>query len=188
MELPAVIEEDNTSIIVDEENRQEITPEAVLLKADHCFQHISSFMLQEMAHQRILPRRLAHCKTPSCSACLYGKATKRAWRSKQGKQRKKKKALKPGEVISVDQMVSPVPGLIAQMVGFLARQRYKYATVFVDQSSRMGFMYLQKTCSAEEIIKAKRAFKPYVENRGVRVQAYHANNGICKAKKWVEEC
>ena len=85
-------------------------------------------------------------------------------------------------------MVSPVPGLIAQMVGFLTRQCYKYATVFVDQASRMGFVYLQKTCSAEETIEAKRAFEQYAENRGVRVQAYHADNGIFKAKKWVEEC
>ena len=91
-------------------------------------------------------------------------------------------------MISVDQMVSPVPGLTAQMVGFLRRQRYKYTTMFVEQASRMGFVYLQKTCSAEETIGAKRAFEQYAENRGVRVQAYHADNGIFKAKKWVEEC
>ena len=85
-------------------------------------------------------------------------------------------------------MVSPVPGLITQMVGFLMKQYYKYATVFVDQASRMGFVYLQKTCSAEETIEAKRAFEQYADNRGVRVKAYHADNGIFKAKKWVEEC
>ena len=152
------------------------------------FQHISFSMLQEMARQGILPRRLAHCKIPSCSTCLYRKATKRAWRYKQGKQRQEKKALKPGEVISVDQMVSPVPGLIAQIVGSLMRQHYKCATLFVDQASRLGFVYLQKTCSAEETIEAKRAFEQYAETRGVRVQAYHADNGIFKAKKWVEEC
>ena len=156
--------------------------------AHNRFQHISFSKLQEMARQGILPWRLAHCKIPSCSTCLYGKATKRVWRSKLGKQRQEKKALKPGEVISVDQMVSPVRGLIAQMVGFLMRQHYKYATVFVDQSSHMEFVYLQKTCSAEETIKAKRAFEQYAENRGVRVQAYHSDNGIFKAKKWVEEC
>ena len=188
LDLPAVIGNDDTSIIVDEEDRQESTPEAELLMAHHRFQHISFSKLQEMARQGIHPQRLAHCKIPSCSTCLYGKATKRAWRSKQGKQRQKKKALKPGEVISVDQMVSPVPGLIAQMVGFLTKQRYEYTTVFVDQASHMGFVYLQKPCSAEETIKAKRAFEQYAENRGVRVQAYHADNGIFKAKKWVEEC
>ena len=186
--LPAVIEDDDTSILVDEEDRQARTPEAELLIAHYRFQHISLSKLQEMARQGILPRKLAHCEIPSCSACLYGKATKRAWRSKLGKQTTEMKTLKPGEVISVDQMVSPVPGLIAQMVGFLTRQRYKYATVFVDQASRMGFVYLQNTCSAEETIEAKRAFEQYAENRGVKVQAYHADNGIFKAKKWVEEC
>ena len=74
------------------------------------------------------------------------------------------------------------------MVGFVTRQCYKYGTVFVDQASRMGFVYLQKTCSAEETIEAKRAFEQYAENRGVRVHAYHADNGIFKAKKWLEEC
>ena len=117
--LPAIIEDEDSSIIVDEEDRQETTPEAELLMAHHRFQHISFSKLQEMARQGILPKKLAHCKIPSCSACLYGKATKRAWRSKLGKQKTEKKILKPGEVSSVDQMVSPVPGLIAQMVGFL---------------------------------------------------------------------
>ena len=83
--LPAVIKDDDTSIIVDKEDRQESSPEAELLMAHHRFQHISISKLQEMARQGILPWRLAQCKIPSCSACLYGKATKRDWRSKQGK-------------------------------------------------------------------------------------------------------
>ena len=70
--LPAVIEDDDTSIIVDEEDRQKNTLEAELLMAHHRFQHISFSKLQEMARQGILPRKLAHCKIPSCSACLYG--------------------------------------------------------------------------------------------------------------------
>ena len=186
--LPAVIEDDDTSVVVDEEDRQESTPEAELLMAHHRFQHISFSTLQEMARQGILPRRLAQCKIPTCSACRYGIAKKRARRSKQERQRQRNQVLKPGKVISVDQMVSPVPGLIAQMVGFPTKQRYKYATVFIDQASRMGFVYLQKACSAEESIEAKKAFEKSAANRGVTVQAYHADNGIFKAKKWIEEC
>ena len=67
----AVNEDDDTSVVVDEEDRQESTPEAELLMAHHRFQHISFSKLQEMARQGILPRRLAQCKIPSCSACLY---------------------------------------------------------------------------------------------------------------------
>ena len=175
-------------MVVEEEDRQESTPEAELLMAHHRFQHISFSKIQEMAHQGIFPRQLAECKIPSCSPCLYGKATKRALRSKQERKRQRNQPLKPREVISVDQMVSPVPGMIAQMVGFLTKQCYKYATVFVKQASRMGFIYLQKACSAEETIEAKRAFEKHAVNRGVTVQAYHADNGIFKAKKWTEEC
>ena len=133
--LPAVIEDDDTSVVVDEEDHHESTPEAELLMAHHRFQHISFSKLQEMARQGILPRQLVQCMIPTCSACLYGKAMKRAWQSKQERQRQQNQALKPGDIISVDQMVSPVPGLITQMVGFLMKQRYKYATVFVDQAS-----------------------------------------------------
>ena len=131
----AVIDDDDTSVVVHEEDHQESTPNAEVLMAHHQFQHISFSKLQEMARQGILPKRLAQCKIPTCSAFLYGKATKRAWRSKQERQRQQNQALKPRDVISVDQIVSPVPGLITQMVGFITKQRYKYATVFVDQVS-----------------------------------------------------
>ena len=77
--LPAVIEDDDTSVVVDEEDRQESTPEAEQLMAHHRFQHISFSKLQEMACQGILPRQLVQCKIPTWSACLYGKAMKRAW-------------------------------------------------------------------------------------------------------------
>ena len=76
--LPAIIEDDDTSVIIDEEDRQKSTPEAELLMAHHRFQHISFSKLQEMVRQGILPKKLAHCKILSCSACLYGKATKRS--------------------------------------------------------------------------------------------------------------
>jgi hypothetical protein len=38
---------------------------------------------------------------------------------------------RPGQVVSVDQLVSPTPGLIAQTTGFLTTKRYKYATVLL---------------------------------------------------------
>ncbi|KAI2499307.1 hypothetical protein MHU86_15151 [Fragilaria crotonensis] len=39
------------------------------------------------------------------------------------------------------------------MTGFLTTKRYRYATVYVDQFSRLGFIYLQKTASAEETVE-----------------------------------
>ena len=95
---------------------------------------------------------------------------------------------RPGHVVSVDQLVSPTPGLIAQMTGFLTTKRYKYATVYVDQFSKLGFVYLQKTASAEETVESKRAFESFARRHNVSVANYLADNGIFKANLWVETC
>ena len=79
-------------------------------------------------------------------------------------------------------------GLIAQMTGFRTTKRYRYATVYIDQGSRLSFTYLQKTATAEETFEGKQAFEKYSEQRGVRIRGYHANNGIFKANKWVLAC
>ena len=81
-------------------------------------------------------------------------------------------------VVSVDQMVSPAPGHIAQMTGILTNKRYRYATVYVDQFSKLSFVYLQKTASAEETLDSKIAFEKYSQTKGISIAAYHADNGI----------
>ena len=95
---------------------------------------------------------------------------------------------RPGELVSVDQLVSPTPGLIAQMTGRLTTKRYNYATVFVDHYSGYSYVHLQKSASAEETIEAKKAFEYHCSQMGVQVRAYHADNGVFRANKWVTEC
>lgn len=180
-------------VIVDEEDRvsDKITNTSNLLLYHYRYQHMSFPKLQLMAKQGVLPRNLANCNVPVCSACAYAKATKRPWRSKSRKPEDEpgeKSNPQPGDVVSVDQLVSPVPGLIAQMVGFITKERYRYVTVFVDQATKLGYVYLQKTSTAEETIEAKEAFELYCADRGVKVKAYHADNGIFKAKKWSDAC
>ena len=93
-----------------------------------------------------------------------------------------------GQVISVDQMVSPTPGLISQITGKLNTKRYMYATVYIDQFSGLGYVHLQKTATADETLEGKRAFDLYAQNKGVNVLGYHADNGIFRANKWVLDC
>ncbi len=71
---------------------------------------------------------------------------------------------------------------------FITRKRHKCATVFVDQCSGHGFIHPQKEASAQETLEAKKAFERYANSMGVPVKAYHADNGIFKAKAWVEAC
>jgi hypothetical protein len=177
------------NIIPDEEYRQPVSEMSQLLALHHQYGHIPMRKLQEMAKQGILPRRLAKCDIPTCSACLFAKATRRPWR---GKTRKNAddgdSATTTGDVISVDQLESPTPGLIAQMTGTLTTKRYKYVTVYVDQRSRFGYVHLQKTSSAEETIEGKNAFETYARKHGVTIKNYLADNGIFKANLWVRDC
>jgi hypothetical protein len=176
-------------VVEDEEDRQPTNLAAELLRHHHKFGHTSFAKLQEMAKLGIIPKRLAKCPIPTCSACLYAKATKRKWRSRTSNNHDEAQAPpQPGHCVSVDQLVSPTPGLVAQMIGFLTKTRYKYATIYVDQASRLSFVYLQKTASADETLKGKEAFELYARERGITIRAYHADNGIFKAHKWVLAC
>ena len=74
------------------------------------------------------------------------------------------------------------------MTGFITKQRYKYATVYVDQASGFGYVHLQRTASAEETIESKTAFERLARTHGVVIHGYHADNGIFKASAWVNQC
>ena len=161
---------------------------AELLDLHQRYGHIGFSRLREMAKQGVISKKFEKCHIPTCSACLYAKATKRKWRDKSRKDFVENKVLNPGDRVSVDQLVSPTPGLVAQMTGILTTKRYKYATVFVDQATKLGYTYFQTSADAEETIKAKKAFEEFALQRGVQIRAYHADNGIFRANKWVKEC
>jgi hypothetical protein len=141
-----------------------------------------------MAKNGVIPSRLASCAIPTCSACMTGMMSKRGWRDKPRKDYCKNIPLKPGEVTSVDMMVSPTPGLIAQMTSILTKKRYKYATVYVDQATRVGFVYLQPDSTVETTIKGKEAYECFALSHGITIKGYHADNGIFKAHGWVNHC
>ena len=168
----------------------EANPSLGLLRAHQRFGHISFKKLQWMAKQGILPSTYATCEVPLCPACTYGKMIRRPWRNKPEREYdgKDPNSRMPGELVAVDQLVSPTPGFIAQMTGRLTTRRYKYATVYVDVASRYGYVHLQKSADADETVKGKDAFESHMLSMGVRVAAYHGDNGIFRAHKWVESC
>ena len=63
-------------VVEDEEDKIE-NPSSELLMWHHRFGHISMAKLQIMAEQGILPKRLATCRKPLCTSCLFSKATRR---------------------------------------------------------------------------------------------------------------
>jgi hypothetical protein len=104
--------------------------------------------LQQMAQDGILPKRLDHCCVPQCTACHYGKASKVPWRVKGGsKDSKIFQATMAGQIVSVNQLKSTVPGLVGQIKGWPMVMRYHIATIFVDHFSKLSFAHLQKKSS-----------------------------------------
>ena len=161
---------------------------AELLRVHHRLNHVPFAKLKVMAKQGLIPKRLQHVEAPACSACLYGKASRKPWRSKPKKDKKVRVATKVGEIVSVDMLKSPIPGLIAQMSGWITGKRYWYSTVFVDHYSRFGYVHNQKTQSAAETLEGKLIFERRAALYGVKILHYHADNGIFVSKAWKEDC
>ena len=101
-----------------EAKRDSITSE--FLSLHYRSGHMSFQKLQVMARQGVIPRKFATSPIPICAACMYGKATKRRWRDKPAKKPKETQEKQPGDKVSVDQMVSPTPGLVTQMTRILS--------------------------------------------------------------------
>ena len=146
--------------------------------------HLSYAKLDKMAKAGILPKRLSGIEPLKCASCTYGDMTKKPWWSK-AQPGHIKPASKPGECVSVDQMVSTTPGFIAQLKSpVLTRRRYSVATIFVDHYSSLSYVHLQETQSSQDTLAAKHAFEAYARDRGVRIQHYHADNGRFVDNAW----
>ena len=152
--------------------------------------HLSMSAMRAMAAAGILPSRLANCEAPVCPACMFGKAQRRPWRHKPTVENKQSVVdpTVPGQVVSVDQMVSQTPGLVAQMSGFITSKRYTVATVFVDQATKYGFTFFQSSTSADETLLAKQAFEDHCRRMNVQIQHYHADNGVFASQAWRDSC
>ena len=98
-DLPVIIEDEEDTAVP-----QNIAAE--FLRWHHKLNHMSAAKMQSMAKRGLLPSKLAKCQIPTCTSCLYGKATRRPWRTKPkvGQQGGKlRSATEPGQCISIDQ-------------------------------------------------------------------------------------
>ena len=169
------------NIIEDEEDKMPQDVSAEFLRWHHKLGHISPRRMQLMARSGMIPKRLATCPVPLCTSCLFGKATRRPWRAKTpaNQDQASHTLTAPGDCVSIDQLVSTTPGLIAQLRGQPTKARYKVATIFVDQYSGLSYVHLQRSTSAEETVEAKLRFEQFARGHGVNhIKHYHADNGI----------
>ena len=76
--------------------------------------HLSFSKLKQLAINGEIPKNLLLVPAPKCAGCLFGAMTKLPWRRKEFESSHKVfVATKPGETVSVDQMISIELGLFA---------------------------------------------------------------------------
>jgi hypothetical protein len=169
----------DTSFEIDENEPTGLDPKTEKLYWHYKLGHMPFDVINRLAMAGQIPKRLAKTTDPKCAACMFGQSTKRPWRSKTKPSSIQNitKVTKSGDCVSVDQMVSPVPGLVAQTKGNPTRMRYNAATIFVDQHSDLTYCHLQSTLSANDTIEAKEAFERFCNSHGVKIKHYHADNG-----------
>ena len=196
-DLPTTLEAQRESPVVidfmDEDNEQPVeeppdvtSKQAALRKCHNRLNHMPFARIRAMAQQGLLPKYLADVEPPMCASCAYGKMTRRPWRTKGQQTSKIVSVTRSGECVSVDQMESPTPGFVGQIKGWLTTQRYRAATVFVDHSSKLTFVYMQFSTAADETVKAKKAFEAFADTHGVIIHHYHADNGRFAETQWLE--
>jgi len=117
-------EVDNGQVDVDEEDHIDEPAAAKMLREHHRLAHLPFSHMRAMARAGLLPGTFLTCREPLCSSCLYGKATRRPWRTKASPDGGLKRATFAGQCVAVDQCESPVPGLVAQLKGIPTKKRY----------------------------------------------------------------
>jgi hypothetical protein len=84
---------------------------------------------------------------------------------------------KPGDGLSVDQIISAQPGLIPQMAGFLTSKQIWGGTLFVDHVSNYIYVHLMKDFTTNETLLAKLAFENFCAKANCSVKHYQADIG-----------
>ena len=91
--------------IIPHEEERHPTTEVELLRYHYDFGHLPFTKLQQMAKDGILPKRLAKCHIPVCSACQYDKATNKGMANKIVKRMDEQRTTKQARNGSIDRPI-----------------------------------------------------------------------------------
>jgi hypothetical protein len=114
--------------------------------------------LREALH--IFSRKLATLHPTKCAGFIFGTMMVRG----------------PGGCVSVDQLESNTPGVVAQLKGISTKIRCTCATVFVDHFLRLGYIHMQHKLTSNETLEATYDVEAFATYQGVPIKHYHADN------------
>ena len=125
-------------------------------------------------------------------SCMLGQAHKKPWRTKKtnsssSSSLRKENLKQPGGLIGVDHLISAQPGLVPQAKGSLTCARIWPATVFIDYATDFIYVGLMSDESGDLTLEAKHNFDHLCATRGIKVRAYHADNGRFAEKTFLSD-
>ena len=186
------------NLCVSTESNQNITPAARLLLQWHyryghkcCsfIQHL--FLSAPFASQKYLAA--AKCfPIPKCDICEFAKAHRTPTKGTISKINPKSdgalkdKHLRAGSGVSVDHYESRLKGRSYTSFGKATSEQYVGGCIFVDHMSSYIHVEHQLGFSSSETIRAKQNYEQLALESGVVVENYLADNGIFKAKAFVQ--
>ena len=145
--------------------------------------HLSFGVLKLMARANLISMDLANVDPPTYLGCAYGKAHRFPWRYKGARNHKHiKVTISPGNVVSVDQLISPTLGFVPMHRGRPTFKRYIGATIFVDHFSDFTYCHLMIKMNTETTVEAKTAFERLAHSHNVNIRHYHCDNGLFDIK------
>jgi hypothetical protein len=115
---------------------------------------------------------------------------RKKWRQNPGKHSNTnhRLSLLPGDVVSVDQLVSSTPGLVACLYGGRpTTEHYLGSTVFVDHASDFSYIYHHTALISTQTVHAKQAFETEAQQHGVIIKHCHADNGLFCTKQFLQD-
>jgi hypothetical protein len=139
-------------------------------------------------------QRVSSCPTPLCAACQMSKQTRRNPEVKIGSPIPEKEMslkrgnLQPGDMVSIDQYVSTVPGRLPKTYGKEPKKdKYTGGTLFVDHAT--GYIYLghQVSLRVGETLQTKHAFERFAMEAGVKIKRYRADNVPFGAREFTDD-
>jgi hypothetical protein len=87
----------------------------------------------------------------------------------------------------MDQIISPQPGLIPQMSGFLTSRRIWGCTTFSGHVSNFVYVHLMQDFTVNETILAVKTFEKVMAQANCTAKHYHADNGAFAHKGFLDE-
>ena len=134
------------------------------------------------------------CEAPKCPSCLLGKQHRHTPGSQTTKNKPeremaiRRKAMKPGDLISGDQYVCKTPGRLPNTFGKeRPSEQYHGGTIFVDAFSSYVHLVNQISLRIGETLVGKHKFDSFARQCGIKLKHFRVDNHPFNAKDFLED-